>query len=139
MNPGIRLRSAATGTTSAPTTAAHGYSLRKQTPGTEYVWDGRNIGLVTVYSTAGSGTMTVTVRMWGYKANAGKWFPLGSSTTESDRGVLNGGAIDEDGADNIVHAELVQGLSGFDRIDAQIVAIGGTDTAITVDLEAAAA
>lgn len=139
MNPGIKLLSGATATTSAPSAATDGYALRKQTPGTTYVWDGRNIGLVTVYSTAGSGTMTVTIRLWMFKVNSGKWFPLGRSTTESDRGLLNGGAIDEDGADNLVHAELIQGLSAFDRIYAQVVAIGGTATAVDCDLEAAVA
>lgn len=140
MNPGIRLLSGATAGTSAPSAATDGYALRKPTPGTSYYWDGRNVGLVSVYSTAGSGTMTVTIRLWGYKAASGKWFPLGSSSTESNRGVLNTeSAIDEDGADSLVHAELVQGLAAFDRIAAQVTNIGGTSTAVNVDLEPAAA
>jgi hypothetical protein len=135
----IKLLDGVTATTAAPSAATDGFSLRKPTPGTEYVWSGQNIGQLNLYSTAGSGTMTATVRMWGYKGNADRWFPLGTSTTESERGLINGGAVDEDGADNLVSSTLIQGLSGFDRIAAQVVAIGGTSTAIDLDLDTAVA
>lgn len=86
---------------------------------------------VQVWSTAGSGTMTVTVKLWGY-ANS-RWSPLGTSATASSKGLLNGGnAIGETGTDTIDHAEPVYQISDFDRVYAEITAIGGTATAIRV-------
>lgn len=119
------------GTTSAtagtiPSTSAHGVAILCD-PNTEYVF--------LIYSTAGSGTMSVTCRLWGYHPTPNRWFPLGSSSTESNRGVLNEqSAIDEDGADNIVHAEVVAGLSAFTRIYAQITTIGGTTPTVSAYL-----
>jgi len=81
--------------------------------------------------------MTVTIRVWAYSALTTAWHPLGSSTTEADRGKLNSqSAIDEDGADVLVHAEPITGLGAFVRIYAEITAIGGTATAVDVWLAA---
>lgn len=77
-----------------------------------------------VYSTAGSATMTVTVRIWGYDEDSGFWFPLG---------YLNGGsAIAELSTDIIRHAEPMDLAGHFDRLYAELTTIGGTSTAITV-------
>lgn len=134
--PWIRLVNAATGTNGAPSTATDGVSLRTRQPGLDGAsWRGRNSGVILLKSTAGSGTMTVTVRMWAYSPLTAAWHPLGSSGTEADRGKLNGGnAIDEDGSDNVVHAEPVSGLGAFTRLYSEITAIGGTATAITIYL-----
>src|SRR5690349_3231168 len=57
---------------------------------------------LVLYSTAGSGTMTVTGRLWGYtSAGAGFWVPLGVGA-DSTKGVINAlSAIGETGTDTI--------------------------------------
>lgn len=81
---------------------------------------------VEVVSTAGSGTMTVTVDMWGYDSIEAVWFNLGR---------LNAGsAIAETGTDVIRYVELVDNLFDWDRLYAEIVAIGGTNTAVNVNV-----
>ncbi len=90
--------------------------------------------IVIVRSTAGSATMTTTVKLWGYSTIATQWFPLGVGA-DALKGVLNAGAaIGETGADLIQHAEIVSGLFTFDRLYAEITAIGGTSTAINVEV-----
>jgi hypothetical protein len=91
---------------------------------------------VLVRSTAGSATMTCTVRLWGYSTIAATWFPLGPGADLTKGYLNNGAAIGESvsGVDSISHAERVRGLFSFDRIYAEILAIGGTSTAITVEV-----
>jgi hypothetical protein len=106
------------------------------------VTDGDDLGkmrnpnnvLVLVNSSAGSGVMTVTIRMWAYHAITGAWYALGTGADSTLTGIINdGNAIGENGvADNISHAEIISGLRGFSRIYAEITAIGGTATAIGV-------
>lgn len=130
----LQLLTAATATNGVPSGATAGFSLKGRTPGKPQAntWYHRNSGEVVVKSTAGSGTMTVTLRLWGYNAQSAAWHPLGSDATEANRGVLNAkSAIDEDGADVLTHAEPVTGLAGFIRIYLEITAIGGTLTAIS--------
>jgi hypothetical protein len=99
-------------------------------------------GTVSVYSIAGSGAMSVTIRLWGYVENSigtGRWLPLGIGTAEL-KGVMNGGAaIDETtilgvGTERIRHAEPLALPGHFDRLYAQVVAISGVLTAVCVDL-----
>ena len=133
----IQLLSAATATNSPPSGATAGFPLRGRTPGKpqQNVWNHYPTGVILVKSSAGSATMTVTLRVWCYSPHTAAWHPLGSNSTESLRGVLNNAsAIDEDGADNIVHAEPVTGLGAFSRIYLEITAIGGTSTAINAYL-----
>jgi hypothetical protein len=132
----VTLVTAATATNGAPTLATDGVDIRKGPAGEK----GRGLresdyATLLVYSTAGSGTMTATVKLWGYVPRLTRWFPLGASTTDSLRGVVNlATVIGEDGANLIEHSELVQGLSTFTRAYAEIATIGGTATAITVEL-----
>lgn len=125
---------ARTTTNSAPSGASAGVALSAldqfigaQTPipqATLHVW-----------STAGSATMTVTIRLWGYNSATGRWSPLGTSATAASKGIINGGsALDETGTDLIDHSEPVYQVSDFDRIYAEVTAIGGTATAISVSL-----
>jgi hypothetical protein len=79
---------------------------------------------ILVHSTAGSGTMTVTVAIWAYYPEAGRWYRLG---------LLNSGnAIEETSANAINYAEAVVGLRGATGLYAEITAIAGTSTAVTV-------
>lgn len=80
-----------------------------------------------VRSTAGSGTMDVTIRVWGYQGALG-WAPLG---------YLNGGsAIAETSANSIQYAEPLALPAHFTRIFFEVTAINGTSTAVTVYLVA---
>lgn len=93
---------------------------------------GYDEAIIVVTSTAGSDTMTVTLKLWGYFDVSGTWAPLGKNSTAASKGLLNDGdAIGETGTDQIDHAELVQGLDGVSRLYLEITAIGGTATAIS--------
>lgn len=79
-------------------------------------------------STAGSGTMTVTLRVWG-RAGALWWRlkDLNASSAAPHTAV----AIPETSADSIKYSEEVSGLTGCDRLFLEVVAIAGTATAVT--------
>jgi hypothetical protein len=132
------LLTGATATNGVPSGATAGVDIRKGAPGKGAGLRESDYATVLVYSTAGSGTMTCEVKLWGWSPRVTKWFPLGAATTDADRGTINlGGAIGENSTDGITHSEIVQGLSTFTRVYAEIAAIGGTNTAITVELERA--
>jgi len=87
-------------------------------------------------STAGSGTMTATFRLWGMfgtlaGASNGLWCPLGAGT-DALKGVLNDGtACGEVSTDLLRHAEPVTFPAHMSRLYVEITAIGGTATAVT--------
>jgi hypothetical protein len=83
---------------------------------------------VGVASTAGSGTMTVTLRVWG-KAGA-VWFRL-KDLNASSAAPHTAVAISETSADAIQYSEIVDGVSGCDRLYLEITVIAGTNTAVT--------
>lgn len=83
---------------------------------------------VGVNSTAGSGTMTVTLRVWGRAG--GVWFRL-KDLNASSAAPHTAVAIPETGADSIAFSEEVSGVAGCGRIYLEIVAIAGTSTAVT--------
>lgn len=82
-------------------------------------------------STAGSGTMTVTARLWGYTPlDGGTWVPLGTGG-DTTKGTINAGnAIGETTADRLLHAEPFQLTGSFQRYYLEVTAIGGTSTAV---------
>lgn len=126
----IQLLDDATATNSAPTAATDGVALPP-------AWGD---AIVLVRSTAGSGTMTATVKLWAYwegsadgSTDAIGWYPLGTDATAADKGILNeGNALEETSADGIAHTERVVGLNAFRRLYAEVTAIGGTATAVSV-------
>ena len=83
---------------------------------------------VGVNSTAGSDTMTVTLRVWGYAG--GIWFRL-KDLNASSAAPHTAVAIPETSADAIQYSEVVDGVSGCARLYLEIVAIAGTGTAVT--------
>jgi hypothetical protein len=92
---------------------------------------------LVLYSTAGSGTMSVSARLWVYSESASKWLPLGSGS-DSTKGMLNeGNSIGESTADGLLHCETVANLGNFARIYLELTAISGTSTAVTAKLVAA--
>lgn len=83
---------------------------------------------VGVNSTAGSGTMTVTLRVWGRAGTV--WFRL-KDLNASSAAPHTAVAIPETGTDSIQYSEIVEGVSVCDRLYLEIVAIAGTSTAVT--------
>lgn len=131
----LKLLDAATAANSPPSSATAGHSLRHRQTGGQGYWRGKNDGVLLIKSTAGSGTMTATFRVWCYSPLTAAWHALGSNSTEASRGLLNtASAVDEDGTDNIHHAEPITGLGAFTRIYLEITTIGGTSTAVSAYL-----
>ncbi len=117
-----QLLSAATATNSAPSGNRAGIALNGSF----------DRGTIALKSTAGSGTMDVTLKLWGYVDALAAWVPLGTHATDANRGRLNGAvAIGEVVANSLEFAELVDGLSTFSRLYLEIVAINGTSTAVS--------
>ncbi len=83
---------------------------------------------VGIRSTAGSGTMSATLRVWG-KAG-GFWFRL-KDLNASSAAPHTAVAIPETSADALQYSEEVSGIAGCDRLYLEIVAIAGTETAVT--------
>lgn len=97
-------------------------------------------GHIVIYSTAGSGTMTLSAtRLFlahsqGASAAVGGPYGVGADAT---KGMLNNGAgfaEDSGVADKIYHREEITGLACADGIAVQLGAITGTATAIQVEL-----
>jgi hypothetical protein len=85
-----------------------------------------------IHSTAGSGTMSMTVKAHGYHPSTSRWYPLGTDATAANKGLLNeGNAMGETAANAISHAEIISGLRGFSRFALEITGSTGADTAIT--------
>lgn len=116
----------------ASATAVNG--IPTSTAGIELGSVKRNIGKVPdrirvgVASTAGSAVMTVTLRVWGRAGSV--WFRL-KDLNASDAAPHTAVAIPETIADAIQYSEVVEGVSGCDRLYLEIVAIAGTATAVT--------
>lgn len=140
----LQLLAAAIATNGVPTLATHGAAVQLQRSHTPATHDRM---LVSVFSTAGSATMTVTIRLWGYASfttpagvTTSKWLPVWvnepaqpDAVTEAKRGVLNAGiAIGEIGTDTLEFSQEVSGLRHFTRLYAEVVTIGGTNTAVDV-------
>jgi len=89
-----------------------------------------------VASTAGSGAMGATFRLWGMFGTlaglaGGLWAPFGSGS-ETLKGVVNeGNALGEVATDLIRHAEPLLFPHHASRIYVELVAITGTLTSVT--------
>jgi hypothetical protein len=128
----VQLLTAATATSSAPSAATAGVEIGSGGPAVGSGIGKINTAVILVKSTAGSGDMDVTLRLWCYSPVSATWHVLGTSSTITDRGLLNEGeAIAEDGTDLLHHAELVYGLLPFTRAYLQVIAINGTATAVS--------
>lgn len=127
------------GTTAAngvPSAATDGVPVRKYAAGQDIgqgFTDNVKDGLVTMRSTAGSGTLTLSyVRIWGYLSAISTWFPLGNGT-DANKGKLNDAAsFTEVGTDLLLHEEPIHDFGHFDRLYAEVGSFGGTSTAVEV-------
>lgn len=94
---------------------------------------------VAVTTSAGSGVMSATVKMWGGvlgigAAAAGKYLAAGTGAG-AGAGLLNGGAAyDEHAADDIGRLDVIALPRICRKWYAEITAITGTATAVNVDL-----
>lgn len=92
---------------------------------------------VAVYTTAGSGTVSATIKLWcGHPSlgSAGVYLAAGTGSS-SVAGVLNGGlAFDEHAADVIGRVDTITNPGSFKKWYAEVTAISGTSTAVNVDL-----
>jgi hypothetical protein len=80
---------------------------------------------VELWSTAGSGVMTATGRLWGYSPNSG-WSPVGTGP-DASKGLLNGGlALGETSADSVKHSELLNNPGHFERLYLELTGVNGT-------------
>ncbi len=86
-----------------------------------------------VHNSAGSGTVTATVRLWGYLTMSGQWYPIGAGA-DATKGTINAGvALGESGvSDKINHCEPFYLMGMFDRLYAEVTVISGTSTAVDV-------
>ncbi len=111
----VELLASAIAANGIPSGASAGISTALISTPLGYMPDSIAVG---VKSTAGSATMSATVRPWIYAGAI--WFALPALT-----------ALAETSADSIQQAERVSGIAGASRLYLEITAIGGTSTAIT--------
>jgi len=91
---------------------------------------------LVLYSTAGTGVMTATARLWFYDPVAADWFPAGTGV-DGTKGTINAlTAMGETGADKIRHIEPIFFPFHCTRIYLEIVAIAGTGTEVKAHLAA---
>lgn len=136
----IRLLEAATATNSPPTAYADAGvdigAIFDNLYGTKG-WPS-SVGLL-VHTSAGSGTITATVKLWAGvlgvgTSGAGKYVAA-SPGTSTLAGVLNGGAaFDEHATDTIHRLDIIALPRLCQKMYAEITAIGGTSTAVSCDL-----
>lgn len=126
-NPIFRILEGATATNGVPSGSSAGHAMPT---GALAIVPGSTVS-IGVYSTAGSATMTATIRLWVYMT--GQWLPLGIGG-DTTKGILNAGAaIGESSTEKIAHVELIT-MGRFERMYAEVTAIGGTSTAVNVDV-----
>ena len=90
-----------------------------------------------LYGTASGGTLTTTLRIWGYSGPAGAWMPLGPGTGgvaagAGVSGILNQGqALDEIESNKLQHSEPLDLPGHFERIYLELLSTGGTSPSIS--------
>lgn len=138
----LELLGSTTATNGKPSLATHGVPVHRRAEGQlgdQGFQDNTVRAMLLVWSTAGSGTMEVTIRLWGYfkeyrkqeaVVSVAKWFPLGPGT-DLLKGTFNEQVkAGETNTNEITHEEIVAYFGTFERIYAEVVAIAGTDAAI---------
>lgn len=121
----IELLASATAANGIPSSATAGIDLNLLNRHSGFIPNKIRVG---VNSTAGSGVMTVTLRLWGYAG--GVWFRL-KDLNASSAAPHAAVAIPETSADSIKYSEEVSSIGGCSRLYLEIVAIAGTLTAVT--------
>jgi len=119
--------------TAAPSGATAGVSLHLgETPGSpDYGFRGSEQNLaIAAHSTAGTGTLTLEARIWCYSDKTEQWYPLGTASTDTERGEINAStAVGEIATDKLQFTQVLgPAVLVFDRIYIQILAMGGSGT-----------
>lgn len=133
----VRILDAETATTAVPVYATDGVDVGAILDGLYGAKAWPTMCGVAVRTTAGSGTMTATIKLWaGYRISTSAGVYLAASPgAAATAGVLNGGAAnDEHATDNINRMDVLSYPRLARKYAAQVTAIGGTATAVTVDL-----
>lgn len=114
----------------APSAATSGVELPENLQGLQ-----TERAFIAITDRSGSGVLSITyAKVWGYIANLGKWFPLGTGV-DADRGKLNDAqAIGEVAADDLRLIEAIGDFAIFDRIAVELNTVAGTNPVIDVDL-----
>ena len=140
----LTLLTGATATNGQPQLATDGVDIRRGAipGGGEGFGDYINQAAVSIKSTAGSGTLTLMIRLWAYTPENG-WAPLGVSATgtDGDKGKLNNAVLMTNTATGsntplLAHSEPVSGLVGYTRLYAEVFTITGSSAAFTVTMSA---
>lgn len=115
----LTLLSAATATNSAPSGATAGVDL-KFTAGTV-----RNAAEHVLYvDFAGTGALSVTLKLWGYSEQRAKWYPMGTVNDASAITATTSGTF----------AEVLYSVKHFDRVYLEVTAISGTSNTVNAYL-----
>ncbi|HEY1813014.1 MAG TPA: hypothetical protein VGG74_11775 [Kofleriaceae bacterium] len=86
---------------------------------------------IAIISTAGSGTMTAQMRLWAELGSLG-WVVVQALNHAADP--FTAVAIGETSSDKINYSEEVHAIAGADRLYLEIIALGGTSTAVKGEL-----
>jgi hypothetical protein len=135
----VRILESATATTAVPVYASDGVDVGAIL---DSLYGGKpfpeTAGLA-IHTSAGSGTMTATIKLWAGvlgigPSGAGKYLAA-STGPGATAGWANGGvALDEHAADDIGRLDYILYPRLARKWAPQVVAIGGTGTAVSVDL-----
>lgn len=130
----LRLLNAITATTSAPSAATDGVSLRYRQPGlsAKFKWGGKDFGVLKIKG-AGTGALTFQGIVFVYEPTSNTWAPYGMGTVIADRGKLNDGTTIT-GTTTLEHTQPIQGLSAYTRIALQATTLTGTDMTVSAYL-----
>ena len=83
-------------------------------------------------STAGSGTMSATIVLWGYLAaansGAGAWYPVSDFANVASMALVQGSLVPT----QLFLTDRFANLGHYDRLYCQLVAVAGTATAMEV-------
>ncbi len=127
-----------TTTSSAPTLVTDGVAcypdnnILGPANGANYATKASREAMLHVHNSAGSGTVAATLRLWGYLAATGQWYPIGAGA-DATKGTINAGAsMGETTSDKLNHCEPFYLMGMFDRLYVQVTAISGTNTAVDV-------
>lgn len=128
----FRLLEGISATNSPPSGSSAGLAIPSMSNAAAQIWPLPSSVVLALYTTAGSGTASVTARLWGYLPVAGVWVPAGTGA-DGTKGTINAGAaIGETGSDTIRHSEIIAGLFTFDRLYVELTAV--TTATVNVDL-----
>lgn len=114
----VKILSAATGDTSAPSAATDGVDLTTLQGG-QSATKAPPVASIAIFGTGT--TPTMKAKLWVYDPVLAKWLPYGTNATAANKGDLNAGnAIGGEVTNEVLHAETVQFVGHFTRAALQV-------------------